>query len=156
MTTRQTDRRDILDRANYSELDAALRGTKLGTQMSSIKAVFAGVTGAATYDITTAAMKALATITGINLLTDENLPAIGHVLSLRVTAAGTGSSVGSYGITDVAGTVLTPNTSAVMGLARISDNGTTLTFASADVTAFVIEYMPRAQASMTAEYGNGI
>lgn len=155
-TTDIIDRREVLDRVNFTEFDTALRGAKLGTMFCTIKAVFAGVTGAATYDITTAAMKALATITGINLATGENLPAIGHLLTLRVTAATTGTVVGTYILTDVAGTVLTPATSSAVGIARISDDGTTLTFASADVTAFIIEYTPRVAVSMTAEYGNGL
>lgn len=156
MTTHTIDRREVLNRVNLSEFDAALRGTKPGDRMSVIKAVFAGLTAAATYNITTAAMKALATITGINLATDENLPALGYLLTLRVVSATTGTVVGTYILTDIAGTVLTPATSSAVGIARISDDGTTLTFASADVTAFTIEYSPRSPVSLTAEYTNGL
>lgn len=149
MTTTANDTlRADLNTGDLNSLQVNLSRIKFGNMLSIVKAVFTGVTGAATYDITTAAMKALATITGISLASGENLPAIRHVRSLRVTAATTGSVVGTYGITDAAGTVVTPATSGAMGIARLSDDGTTLTFASADVTAFIIEYEPMPAVSL--------
>jgi hypothetical protein len=142
-TTTKTDTiYEALKRANPSELADALRELGFAKMASTVKAAFTGVTGAATYNITTAAMKALATISGINLAAGENLPAARIVRSLRVTAATTATVVGSYAITDAGGTVVSPATSSAVGLAKLSDDGTTLTFASADVTAFVIEYEP--------------
>ena len=74
-----------------------------------------------------------------------------------VTAATTANTVGSYHLTDSGGTVLTPTASANIGLAKISDDGSTLTFPTSDVTAFVIEYLPRAAVAMTSlPAGSGI
>lgn len=148
--------RDELDKANPNTLADALRRVGLGKMLSVIKAVFVGLATGASYDITTAASKAAATITGITLGIGENLPAIGRVLSLRVTAATTATVVGSYAITDKDGTVLTPATSSVVGLAKISDDGKSLTFASADVTAFVLEYIPRAENEPTEAFSTSI
>ena len=153
MTTTRTVRA-ALNQADLSEIQYLLNSkVKLGDFLSTVKAVFAGVTGAASYDITTAAMKALATITGIELGDGENLPPIRFVRSLRVTAATTANSVGSYAITDASGTVVTPTAGANLGIAKLSDDGKTLTFASADVTAFVIEYgpLPATDLDATAE-----
>jgi hypothetical protein len=148
-TTKNKTLREALNQAQLNELTNLLAGVKLGDICSPIKVVMTG--GALTaYDITTAAFKALSTITGITLQTGENLPPIGHLLTLRVTAATTGGTVGSYMLTDASGTALTAGTSSVVGLAKISDDGKTLTFVSADVTAFVLEYLPRAACDLTA------
>lgn len=149
-TTRDVTYGEILDSANLGKLDAALQAVKLGQALSQVKVVATGLTGAASFDITTAAVKAASTITGIYLPDGTNLPAIGNVVSLRVTAAGTGTTVGSYAITDAGGAVLTPSTSTVVGLALLSDDGKTLTFPTADVTEFVLVYRPRAAVSMSA------
>lgn len=149
-TTRDVTYGEILDNANLGKLDAALQAAKLGQALSQVKVAATGLTGAASFDITTAAVKAASTITGIYLPDGTNLPAIGNVVSLRVTAAGTGTTVGSYAITDAAGTALSPTTSTVVGLALLSDDGKTLTFPTADVTEFVLVYRPRAAVSMSA------
>ena len=148
--TRDETYGEILNSGHLGRLDATLQAVKLGTAMAQVKAVFTGLTGAAAHDITTAASKAGATITGIYLANNDLLPAIGDVVSLRVTAASTGSTVGAYGITDAAGTAVTANTSAVMGVALLSDDGKTITFPTADVTAFVLVYRPRASVAMSA------
>ena len=141
--TRNQSIADEIDLSNLNTLPAALARAKLGSILQLLKVTFVALTGAATYDITSAALKAAATINVGALGVEETLlPAIGTVKSLRVTAATTANSVGSYAITDEAGTVLSPTASANVGLARLSDDGTTLTFATADVTAFVIEYYP--------------
>ena len=155
MPVRIIDRREIANQFNLSRVDAALQPAKIGNVLSTVKAVVTGYAGT-TYDITTAAIKAAAVITGINLATDEMLPPIGHLLTLRVTAAGTGTVVGTYILTDVNGTALTAGTSAAVGIAKISDDGKTLTFTVTNITAFVIEYIPRCAVDMSAQYTNGL
>jgi hypothetical protein len=155
-TTKTLSLYEVLKRANPQDLADAIRKLGLAVMASTVKAVFTGVTGAATYDITTAAMKALATISGITLATGENLPPARLVRSLRVTAATTGTVVGSYAITDASGTVVSPATSSAVGLAKLSDDGKTLTFASADVTAFVIEYEPMPANDLSASFASGV
>ncbi len=153
-TTRDQTYGEILDSANLGKLDAALQAVKLGQALSQVKVVATGLTGDASFDITTAAVKAASTITGIYLPDGTNLPAIGDVVSLRVTAAGTGTTVGAYAITDAGGTALSPTTSSRVGLALLSDDGKLLMFPSADVTAFVLTYRPRAAVAMSASPTN--
>lgn len=142
-TTADITLQRILNNANMNQLDRAFRKIKLGNLFASVKVTFVGLTGAATHDITTQASLNRATIVGLDRETSDLLPAIQLVKTLRVTAAGTANSVGSYAISDAGGTVLTPTNSANVGLALLSDDGKSITFPTADVTAFVIEYMPR-------------
>lgn len=144
-----------LDKGNPNTIADVLRAARLGRQLQPIKVVFAGLSPeAAAIDITTAASKALSTITGIDLDTGENLPAIGQVLSLRVvTSATAATSVGSYGMTDAGGTAIVPpgGASAALGIAKISDDGKTITFPNA-IAAFTLQYLPRAAVNMTDTY----
>lgn len=156
MATRSLTLRDALNSGNEAFFAAAAKRIKLGNMLSLIKVVATALTGAASFDITLAAFKAKSVITGITLDTEEQLSAIGKILSCRVTAAGTASHVGSVAVTDTDGTVLTPATSSVVGLAKISTDGKTLTFSVADVTAFTLEYYPRAAEALTAEYQKGM
>jgi len=133
--------RDVLNRANPNDLPDALRMTKIGDQITPIKATFAALSAAAAQDITTAAAKTAATITGITLADGENLPAIGQVSALRVTAVGTGN-VGPRMVTDAGGTPLASPAGPLFGVALLSDDGKTLTF-EGTVTGFVLEYFPR-------------
>lgn len=128
----------VLDEANPNEVADGLRKLALGTVFAPLKRTFTGLTAAATYNLTL--LDASGETAGV---ANPNRLAANLIRSLRVTAATTANSVGSYAITDVAGTVLTPTAGANVGLARISDDGTTLTFATADVTAFIVSYMPR-------------
>lgn len=143
--------RDYLNRADPNTLADILRSMKLGNMLVPVKVVFAGLTAAASIDITTAASKAAATITGLDLATGEYLPAILSVTSLRVTASGTANTLGTYAITDVAGTMLSPTGNTVVGAARLSDDGKTLTFPTT-VTAFTLEYIPRSAQDLTAQF----
>jgi len=127
----------VLDQANPSKLSDALQLVKLGTLLTPTKVTLTTLTGT-THDITDVAH-------------GSHLPILA-VISLRVTAATTSTVVGSYAVTDSGGTVLTPATSTKTGLAKLSDDGTTLTFASNDVTAFVIEYIPRSTNSVTGAF----
>jgi hypothetical protein len=153
-TTRDRTYKEILDSGHLGYIEASLAAAKLGTQMAEVKVVVSGLTAAGTHDITTAAFKALATITGIELLSGENLPPIGDVRSLRVTAATTVTTEGSYQVTDASGTAVTANSSAVLGIATLTDDGKTLGFPTADVTAFVLRYRPRTAVAMSAAPSN--
>lgn len=148
-TTTSRSTKVVLDEANPNEIADALRLLKLGTMFNPLKRVFTGLTAAATYNLT--ALDATGETVGAS---NPNRLAATSVRALRVTAATTANTVGSYAITDIAGTVLTPTAGANVGLARISDDGTTLTFATADVTAFTIQYVPRVLSStqMAADF----
>ena len=125
------------------------RTVKLGDMLTEIKVVVTALTATATPDITSAAVKAAGVITGSRALeSGENLPPIGEVISLRVAASGTANSVGSYGVTDDGGTAVSPTAGANMGIAKLSDDGKTITFPST-VTAFTIRYRPRCPAGVT-------
>lgn len=93
-----------------------------------LKKTFTGLVAAGSFDLTSVAL-------------GSGPPALA-VSTLRATAATTANTVGSYSTTDVGGTPLSPVASTVVGLATLSDNGKTVTFPTADVTAFIIEYIP--------------
>lgn len=152
-TSKITDLRQVLNSGNLSDMDAVLKKIKLGNMLSAIKIVVAGLTAAAAIDITTAAVKAAATISGITLATGENLPAIGAFLALRVTASGTAASVGNYILGDSTSTLLVPpgGANVAVGVARISDDGKTITFPNT-ITAFTLMYMPRPDVALTTEF----
>jgi hypothetical protein len=141
-----------LNAADPNELADILRLIKLGNILTPLKRTFTALTGAATYNLT--ALDATGETVGV---ANPNRLALLALRTLRVTAATTGTTVGVYALVDSGGAALTPNTSSVVGLAIISDDGTTLTFPSADVTAFVIEYVPQSASSMTTvPKGSGI
>lgn len=150
-TTADFTLQDLLDQANLNTLGDALHKVKLGHMFSRVKATVAALTATATPDVTTAAVKAAATISGITLATGENLPPIGQLISLRVTASGTAGSLGTYILTDSGGTAIVPpgGASAAVGIAKISDDGKTITFPNT-VTAFVLEYYPAPYTATTA------
>lgn len=137
--------RQELNRAQIGRLTDLFSKIKLGNMMAPIKVTVAALTASATPDITSPAVKAAATIVGRTLLASENLPAIGQVVNLRISASGTAASVGTYGVTDAGGTAIIPpgGASASMGIAKLSDDGKTITFPNT-VTGFVITYYPRA------------
>jgi len=153
-TTADITLQQILDNANLNQLAAALSKVKLGNVLGSVKVVVTGLTAIAAPVITGAAVRAAATITGLNRGSNDNLPAIQSVKTLRVTASGTANSVGSYVVTDAGGTELTPTASANVGLALLSDDGTTLTFPTT-VTAFVLEYVPRPDTALSSLWASG-
>lgn len=129
--------KSVLDKANPNEVADALALAKLGTILTPTKVALTGLTGT-THNITDAA--------------HGSHPAILSVIALRVTAATTAGSVGAYVAGDAGATVVSPAASTVVGVAKLSDDGTTLTFATGNVTAFVIEYVPRAAVDMTAPF----
>jgi hypothetical protein len=127
----------VLDEANPNETDDALRKLQLGTVFSPLKRTFTGLTAAAAFDLTL--IDGSGETAGV--ANPNRLPA-NLVRSLRCTASGTANSVGSYVISDAAGTATSPTASTVAGIALLSDDGKTVTFPTT-VTAFIISYMPR-------------
>lgn len=153
MTTKPLTIQQVLEKADPNTLADALRLLGFGKLLAPIKVVITGLSAAAAVDITSAAAKAAATITGIDELEDgENLPAIGSCLALRVTASGTATSLGVYQLGDAGATPIVPpgGAGAAVGVARISDDGKTITFPNT-VTGFVLEYMPRPKVAVTTE-----
>jgi hypothetical protein len=146
--TFQMDLRRKLDEANPNAIADILKLVKLGTSISRIKVVVTGLTAAAAIDITTAAVKAAATITGITLGDDAGLPPIGTVESLRVTGVGTGAlgprMTCDQGSTPAAPPTATAYAGASIGLTRLNDDGKTLTF-EGTVTGFILIYTPRTE-----------
>jgi hypothetical protein len=151
-TTAELTYQQWLNRANLNLLPTIFQKMKLGNMLSPVKVTVASLTATATPDITSAAVLAAASaISGLERETGDRLPAILAVKTLRVTTSGTANTVGSYAITDAAGTALTPTASANVGLALLSDDGTTLTFPTT-VTGFVIEYIPRSNTALSDNY----
>jgi len=145
-TTRTETIQAALNQANLNELPECLKRVKLGNVLAPVKATFTGLTSSATQDITTAAAKAAAVITGMTLDSGENLPAVNGIHSLRVTAGA--AAAGPRQVTDTGGT-------ASATVAKISDDGKTITFEAA-VTAFVLTYMPRSSVALTSEYAPSV
>lgn len=133
----------VLTRANPQDLADALRAANMGHMLADAKAVFTGLTAAAAQDITTAAAKAAVTLTGMTLDSGENLPPIGQITYLRVTA---GAAAAGARIIGDAGA--TPSAT----VAALSDDGTTITF-EGTVTAFVLGYRPRIATAMGTDFG---
>lgn len=143
--------RQILDESDLNELADVFAALKIGKSLSRVRVVAAGLTAAAAFDITTAAFKALCTVTGYDLATGENLPPIGIPCSLQLVASGTAGSLGSYILGDVAATPAIPagGASVTPGVARLSTDGKTITFPNT-VTAFTFTYYPRTELELNS------
>ncbi len=141
-TTKNITVADILNQGNLNEIADALRLIKAGKVLSPVKVVFSGLGSAAGHDITTAASKAGATVTGLDLATGENLPPIGHVKTCRPTIGSAGALARYVGDAGAAA-----STTVVL----VSDDGKTVTFEAA-VTGFVLEYYPAPDVSMTSTF----
>ena len=149
-TTKDATIQEVLDQGDLTDLGNAAKKIELGKVLAPVKAVFTGLADVAAHDITTAASKAAATVTGIDALeTDEMLPDIGTVVSVRTTA-GTLAVHGAHTVADAGGTALVPN-AAYAGVCLLSDDGKTLTF-QAGVTAFVLVYRPRPKLAVTTRF----
>lgn len=147
MTTSKTETiQEILTLANPNQLADALRKVDLGNKLATVKAAFVALASAAAQDITTAAAKAAATVTGITLDSGENLPALGAYVTLRVTAGA--AAAGPRKLVDAGGTADANN-------ALISDDGKTITFEAA-VTAFVLTYQPREAVDLTTKFAPSV
>lgn len=146
-----------LGEADPNRLADALRQYGLGTHLSPQKFTFLGAAGATAQNITTAAWLARATpgsATPTLPIAQATLPPILSVVALRVTTGPSGAA-GTHIISDAGGTPAQPNSAAVgaPGIALLSDDGTTLTFASA-VSGFVLEYIPRSARDVNGLFEN--
>lgn len=151
----------VLAEADPNRIADALRSYGIGMHLSPMKYTWLGATGATAVAITTAAFLALAT-QGANTPTlpaaQATLPPALVIGTLRVTTGPSGS-VGPYIVTDAGGT---PRSTALAGasgaqvaqpgVALLSDDGSTLTFAT-NVSGFVLEYIPRGATDVTSIYG---
>lgn len=139
-----------LNKANPNNVADLLRQVALGDILAGFKRTFTGLTAAGTFDLT--AIDGTGETVGVG---NPNRRALLALKSLRVTAATTATTVGSYGLTDSGGNTVTAATHTVLGICLISDDGKSITFPTADVTAFVIEYVPAALVpATTAEAGD--
>jgi hypothetical protein len=156
-TTADRTLQTVLQDSNQNEMAAAFRKVKLGNFFAVAKVVVTALGATAAPVITGSAVRAAATITGLDRATADNLPAIRAVVSLRVTASGTAGSLGTYGISDTSGTPIVPpgGAGAAMGIATLSDDGTTLTFPNT-VTAFVLQYIPRSETLLSTVWASGV
>jgi hypothetical protein len=149
----------VLNKANLNQLATILQKMKLGNMLNPVRVVVTGLTATQEINITSAAVRAAATITGLERETGDSLPPILSVKVLRVTASGTANSVGSYAVTDglVADVArcVSPTAGANVGLALLSNDGTKLTFPST-VTAFVLEYIPRSNTDLEDNWVSGV
>ena len=143
---------EVLNKANLNQLPTVLQKMKLGNMFNPVKVVV-GLTAAAAIDITTAAVRAASTITGLERDTGDNLPAILSVTALRVTGVGTGAT-GARIVTDAGGTAGAPGANGP-GIALLSDDGATLTF-EGTVTGFVLEYIPRSYTDLEDNWVSGV
>ena len=126
MTTTSADvtKQQELNRGKPDKIATVFQAMKLGNMLAgSVKVTAAALAPAATFDITTAAVRAASTISGLDRESSDNLPPIMVVKTLRVTASGTANSVGSYIVSDAAGTALSPTAGANVGIALLSDDG---------------------------------
>jgi hypothetical protein len=118
----------VANSGNLNELGEVVQKVQLGTMLQLQQKTYTGLTGAAAHNITDAA--------------HGSLPAIGVILSCRVTAG-----AAAAGVRKVGDALATPDANVV----AISDDGSTLTF-EANVTGFVLQYMPRAAADMAGNF----
>lgn len=144
---------DILNEANPNRVINALRLMKLGNMFTPRKVTFAALAAAAAHNITDAAHFAAATVVPAYPSTGPSakllLPAILAIISLRVTAGA--AQPGARVPIDSGGAPAASATGiggAPGGTAALSDDGTTITF-EANVTAFVLEYIPRSDVDLT-------
>lgn len=127
-TTFKDTLKSALDRGNLNQIADVLAQMDLGTMLTPLKLTKTGLTAADHFDLTSAAL-------GSN-------PAILAIVALRVTGGAAAAGVRKIGD---AGATPDANTIA------LSDDGKTITF-EANVTDFVIEYIPRPAVDMNGPY----
>jgi len=143
---------NALNAALPGEIESALAQIALGTMLAPLKITVTGLSAATVVNVTKDLTNANTTVNygaptqsndlGISVPgASGGLPPILEIASLRVTGAGGGNKPGVYITADSGGTAYDAGASSV-GVALLSDDGTTLTFNS-QVTAFVLSYMPR-------------
>lgn len=122
----------VLSKADLNKLADALRQIDLGAMLAP-----------AEYDT--------GTITGADAIT---LPGNGALLvqSARVHA-GSATFVGTYAVGDSGATPLTAATASVVGLAKLSADGKTITFPTGTTaTRVVVRYIPAPATLLTADF----
>lgn len=155
-TTANRTIQKVLDDGNPGELGDAARKIRLGTMLMPLTVTFAGLTAAASFDLTDPDLLANATVNDGDIpegyvASNTPLPAANVVRTLRVTASGTAANVGTYIVGDAAATMVGTTSGAAVGIARISDDGKTITFPST-VTGFKISYLPRGYQELDAKF----
>lgn len=130
---------------------------KLGTMCTGFKIVGTAITAASAIQLSTLRNGVdgivVTTLDGSTTPSRYVPPKAGTIRTLRVTASGTAGSVGAYGVTDASGTAIVPpgGASAALGIARLSDDGDTITLPNS-VTGFVLTYYPRPAADGGAQW----
>lgn len=152
-TTKSKTIQQTVDAGNANEIADAARRMRLGTMLRPIKVTFAALTAASAVDITTQTSLSKATVNQGDIpegyvASKTPLPPIGVVRALRVTA-GT-AAAGARVMGDSGSTPAQFGTSGVYS-AKVSDDGKTVTF-EANVTGFVLEYLPRSSADMALDF----
>jgi hypothetical protein len=141
---------DILNQATPDELVDALRKIGFGDMLDQpVVRTFTGLSASATFDLD--AIDGTGEVVGSSNPMRRKAHA---VLSARVTASGTGASVGTYLVTpDINATKLVPpgGASVAVGIATISVDGKTITFPNT-VTAFVIAYVPAPKLALATKF----
>jgi hypothetical protein len=141
-TTRVDTTEQILKKADPNEINDAFHKMDLGTMLTPRKHTFTALASAAAQDITTLAALAADVATPALPSNVLNLPPILSVIALRVTAGAAAAGVRTIGDSGA---------TASATVAKLSDDGKTLTFEAA-VTAFVLEYIARPNTDMTAKF----
>lgn len=144
-----TTLKSALDLARPGQLEDLLAKIRMGTLLTPLKRVFTGLTAAASFDLTL--IDGTGETTGVN---NPNRLAALVVSYLRLDASGTAASVGNYIVGPPTSTLLVPpgGANAAVGVARLSDDGKTLTFPNT-ITGFTILYVPRSFTDMTTVLG---
>lgn len=154
--TKENTIQEEVERADLNTLADALRLVGLAVGAPVIRIVGTAVTATASFDLGDNAdlIQSGVAITGIDALdTGETLPGVGALVALEVTASGTAGSVGSYVLGVDSATLLVPpgGANTAVGVARISDDGKTITFPNT-VTGFELQYTPRTKTVLTTEF----
>lgn len=122
--------KDVLTKADPNKIADALRQMNLGLMFEAVE-----------YDS--------GTITGADAIT---LPGNGALLvqSARVHA-GSATFVGTYAVGDSGATPLTAATASVVGLAKLSADGKTITFPTGTTaTRVIVRYIPASAVALSA------
>lgn len=158
-TTKAGTLQTELDKANPNTLGDALAQIRLGTILTPLKVSVTGMNATSAVNLTLLAVASGGAVTLSSVGSTGGaplaaLPPVLQCLALRVTGTTGTTGTASPGprvITDAAGTAAGGVSPQNIGVALISDDGTTLTFDGA-VSGFIIEYMPRANAPMSTSY----
>ena len=126
-TTKTLTVKDALDQADPNQLPDALSKVKLGTLLTPINKHFT----------------ALASVDTLTL----DPPAL-YVESVRVVDGG-GTGEGSYLTSDDDATASDASNLNGPGVCKISDDGATLTFASAVIVEAIVQYIPKPDTDLT-------